>query len=281
MQKTNRCPCSSQLSYYECCEPYFKLLHVNKIYMSKDSLFLDSLSSHAQHSPMQYLKRVNKFLFRISGYVDKIVDLYYPLNLRDERSDKDDSIYALKINILNSLIASLTCLSQGLLLQGGILQRSVIEDSLVLLEISEDEDQFLKFKNNKYNTNNLLSRTKKKVPTCIVNWYGYFSNNFTHSGQLRNIDILPMACHPDDYAVIVGLQNLTRACVCLHICLERLDFQLVQDHLFWRKSDASEFIFNEESQVFEWAYEMGKSIRKEFPGQLKEGFIRSEKSLEL
>lgn len=275
------CPCGSLSSYDECCKPYFELLKISTIHTSEDSLLVNWLSSHAQVSPLKYLNKVNKFLYRISSYLDNIFDLYYHLKFTKNQNDKDDSIYALKINILNSILASLTCLSQGLLLQSGILLRSVIEDSLILIDISENKDQLLRFTENKYKTNNLLSRIKRNIPECIVNWYGYFSSKFTHSGPLRNIDILPMACHPDDRAVIAGLQNLTRACVCLNICLEKIYFNLVKDHYFWYRNKRGTLVFNEDSPVFEWAYELGQELNKEFPGQIKEGFIRSEKSLKL
>ncbi len=275
------CPCGSKSIYSECCEPYFKLLHINKPRTPQDSLLLDWLFKHAQFSPVQYEKKVHLFLYRISSYLDEIVDTYYPLNFINNENVKDKSFYALKINILNSILASLTCLSQGLVLQSGILLRSVIEDSLILIDIIENKNQLIKFANNKYKTNNLVSRIKNKSPECIIDWYGYFSNKFTHSGPLRNIAILPMACHPDNYAIIAGLQNLTRACVCLNICLERIYYGLVTDHYFWHVSDGKILIFNEDSPVFDWAYDIGQEINIEFSGQSREGFIRSEKSLEL
>ena len=201
-------------------------MDIDKPRTAQDSLLMDWLFTHAQFSPVRYVEKVHLFLYRISSYSDKIVDLYYPLNFVDKRNAKDEALYALKINILNSILASLTCISQGLFLQSGILLRSVIEDSLILVDISENANQFLRFLNKKYKTNNLLSRVKSNVPECIISWYGYFSSIFTHSGPLRNIDILPMACHPDDYIVVAGMQNITRACVCLDICLERIYYYI-------------------------------------------------------
>ncbi len=275
------CPCGSLSTYDECCKPYFELLKIHAIHTSEDSLLIDWLSTHAQVSTLKYLDRVNKFLYRISSYLDNIFDLYYCFEVTKNQNDKDDSIYALKINILNSILASLTCLSQGLLLQSGILLRSVIEDSLILIDINENETQLSRFSENKYKTTNLISRIKRSTPECIINWYGYFSSKFTHSGPLRSIDILPMACHPDDHVVIAGLQNLTRACVCLDICLEKIYFNSVKDHYFWDRDKSGSIVFNEDSPVFEWAYELGQELNKEFPGQIKEGFLRSEKSLKL
>jgi hypothetical protein len=92
---------------------------------------------------------------------------------------------------------------------------------------------------------------------------------------------MPMACHPDDKLVIVGLQNLTRVIVCFNICLERIYYKMVDNHLFWYE-DNNALYFNENSPVFDWADKMGKEVNRIFLQQQEpDWFVRSNKSIRL
>jgi hypothetical protein len=146
------CPCGSKSNFNDCCGPYFKILNIDKPDTLNQSILIDWLLTHTKVSPIKYLDKVNKYLYIISNYLDNIVDVYFSLHFTERLKTKEEPIYSLKVNIINSILGSLTCLSQGLFLQSGIIQRTIIEDSLIILDIFENEDQLSKFVINKYKT---------------------------------------------------------------------------------------------------------------------------------
>ena len=138
-------------------------------------------------------------------------------------------------------------------MQSGILLRSTIEDCLVLVDLVEN-NQLEKIMNGKYSASGLITRIKKFVPQNIVDWYGYFSANFTHFGPLHSAPYLPMGCYPDNWVLVCGIQNLVRSVVASHIVFERIYFDKVSVHLLWEKSqNEGNLKFKEESIVFIWA----------------------------
>jgi len=191
-----------------------------------------------------------------------------------DQEDANRALFHIKHNILLSLFASLSCLSQGLFLQSGTLLRSLFEDCLVLVDLFENEGQVEKFLQNKYSTKGLVSRVKKFIPNDVVTWYGYFSANFAHFGPLHPAPHLPRACYPDNWVLVIGIQNIVRAVVTLHLVLERIYFDQTTHPFFWKRVGTKpDLIFNEDSKVFSWAQKLGKELVTQYPpGERKEGF---------
>lgn len=248
-----------------------------------ESLLIDWLDIYSAPIIQAFREKVNKYVRNISDHLDHLVGLYYPLRLDDEKEvheSKDEYIIPIKNNILHSLFASLSCLSQGLFLQSGIILRSIIEDSLVLVDLLQNEEQLSKLSKGKYSTKGLITRVKKYTPKCVIDWYGYFSANFVHFGPLHPAPYLPRACYPDNWILVTGLQNIVRAVVTLHIVLERIYYNQTIEHVFWYSHDhGPELEFNENSPVFKWARDLGEELVAEFPpDEQKEGFIRHQKS---
>jgi hypothetical protein len=201
------------------------------------------------------------------------MDQYFPIVLERMGPEEEKIIRGIKLQILHSIIAALSCLAQGLFIQSGILIRSVIENCLVFIDLFENK-QFEKVIHRKYSTNALVSRVKNVVPPSLIDWYGYFSANFTHFGPIHPAPYLPMACYPDNWVLVCGLQNIVRAVVAFHIVLERAYFNSVPVHLFWTKSiENPNLIFNDESMVFTWTEKLGEDIVSNFPpNEKKQGF---------
>jgi hypothetical protein len=263
------CPCGSCRPLSKCCGPYLRLLGISLSSVRPDTLLIDWLDKYSMPSIQLYREKVNKYVIRISWYLDWIVDEYLYRGFKDTCSKEEQpekTIFSVKNNVLLSLFAALSCLSQGLFLQSGTILRCAIEDCLVIVDLFENEHQIEKLLQGKYSTNGLLSRVKKFVPADVIDWYGYFSANFTHFGPLHPAPYLPAACHPDNWVLITGLENLVRAVVTFHIALERVYFDESRLHMFWRYGkDKHALIFNEDSRVFAWAEKLGKEIVKSYP----------------
>ena len=274
-----KCPCGSGKNYSHCCEKYIR---VPKNYVwgtTPKTILFDWINTYSPPIANSFIKKVRPYVFRISCCLDAILDQYFNLELDCFSQDKEklnDAIDSIKYNILHTFIASFSCLAQGLFIQSGILIRSMIEDSLVLIDFIENSAQVDRFLKGKYSTNGLLSRVKIFIPDNITEWYGYFSANFTHFGPIHPAPYLPTGCYADNTRLVIGLQNMVRAVVTFQTVLERIYYDKTDYHVLWnREAKTSDLIFNEDSQIFEWSENLGKEILSNFPpGEVKEGFVK-------
>ncbi len=272
------CPCGSGKSFSECCKPYFLILGIEPNQVEAQTLLFDWLNIYSMPTARSFIEKCSSYIFRISCYLDDIVNKFLLLDCVKSSPSKEainKAFLSIKNNALLSILASFSCLSQGLFLQSGILLRSMIEDCFVLIDLYEHKEQTKKFISGKYSTNDLVSRIKNSVPTCLIDWYGYFSRNFVHFGPLHPAPYLPRACYPDNYVLVAGLQNIIRAIVTLHVVLERIHFNQVIRPILWKTvPNEDSIIFNEDSPVFNWAEELGKEVRSHYPpDERKNGFF--------
>jgi hypothetical protein len=281
--KSTLCPCSSGKTFEECCKPYFSILGLKSPSPESEAPLIDWLERYSLPVYKSFMDKVQTHIFRVSWYLDAIIEQYLSLGFQGSVSDQgaaDKATIYIKHNILLSLFASLSCLAQGLFMQSGTILRSLCEDCLVLVDLFENKGQIEKFLQNKYSTKNLISRVRKFIPADVVTWYGYFSANFAHFGPLHPAPYLPRACFPDNHVLVLGLQNIVRSVVTFHLVLERLYFNQTTKPLLWKHlGDEPELMFNNDSRVFAWAEKLGKEIVIEYPpGEQKEGFFYDEQS---
>jgi len=286
MINKEKCACGSGIAFSKCCEPYCDILNINyNSYTDETSLF-GWLTRYSLPISTTFINKAKSYIFRISVYFDHVLDQYFakgfPKTISNQK-DADDIFIAIKNNLLNTLIASLSCLSQCLFLQSGTLLSSFFEGSLVLIDIYENPTQFNKMKNGKYSTNNLITRVKENIPNDIVIWYGHFSANMVHFGPLHLAPHVPSACYPDNFVLSNGLIDIIRAVVTFHIVLERIYFTQTEKPLFWKlSSDLKVLEYIEDSKVFSWTERLRQELGAEFPpSERKEGFIYSEKNYTL
>ena len=191
--------------------------------------------------------------------------------------DTDEAIRFIKHNILLSIFAAYSCLTEGLFIQSGGLLRSVIEDSMILLDVFTNEKQLSKVLNNKYSVKNLLTRIKKLIPKELVEYYGYFSANFTHFGPLHPAPYMPTLCLADNYIIVVGIENIIRAILTHHIILERIYYDESEYSYFWDKINKT-LVFKENNRIYPWINKLIKENQKLFPiDERKNGFYYSPK----
>lgn len=278
-----KCPCGSGKNFSDCCEKYLRMPGHHNWGTKRETVLFDWLDVYSQLIVTSFIEKARPYVFRISCYLDSIVDQYFTLEFDTHISDKEavnKAVFSIKNNILHSLLASFSCSCQGLFIQSGILIRSLTEDCLVLVDFSENKGQIEKFLRGKYSTTGLLSRVKAYIPQNIVDWYGYFSANFTHFGPLHPAPYLPTGCYGDNYVLVAVLQNLVRAVVTFHTVLERVHFNQVRSPLLWRRNEGeADLVFCEESPVFTWTEELGKEILFRYPpDERKEGFLYDSQS---
>jgi hypothetical protein len=281
--KSKFCPCGRDKPFSQCCKPYFTILGLKTPLPKSETLLLAWLEKYSTPIAQSFMQKVRIYIFRVSSYLDEIEDRYFSLGFEGAASNQEDAdraIFHINHNILLSMFASLSSLAQGLFLQSGTILRSLFEDCLVLIDLPENGGQIEKFMRNKYSTNNLVSRVKKFIPDDIVSWYGYFSANFAHFGPLHPAPYIPRACYPDNWILVIGLQNIVRATVTFHLVLERIYFNRTARPLFWKRfGTKSDLIFNENCKVFVWAQKLGNEIVTQYPpDEHKEGFFYYPKS---
>ena len=276
------CLCGSGNVFSACCGPYASMWGLKPSWLESGTALLNWSEVYSIPIVQSFREKVGTYIFRVSWYLEGIIDLYFYLGFRNTSLDQeavDEAIFYIKHNILLSLFASFSCLSQGLFLQSGAILRSLFEDCFVLVDLFENEGQVEKFLQGKYSVNGLISRVKKFIPSSFIIWYGYFSANFVHSGPLHPAPYMPRACYPDNWVLVVGLQNIVRAVVTFHLILERLYCGHTAQHLFWKQLDGEPvLVFSEDSIVFTWAEKLGEEIVSRYPpDERKEGFFYDTK----
>lgn len=212
-------------------------------------------------------RKARPFGYRISRYLDEVIDVYGGLEYpsRDCVSDNTTEIFQYqKHNIALTIAGAYRLLAEGLFVQSGILLRTAIESSLVMLETATNPDCIDLIDRNKYQSQSVLKRVKDIVPPDVVRWYGYFSANFTHVAALHQSGYMPRACYPDNWVIVTGLQNIVRATVTYHALLERAYIDWVVDPHFWEVTLTSTQ-FREDNKVFRWVNSLGLDVAKALP----------------
>jgi hypothetical protein len=232
-----------------------------------------------------FMAKVGKFAFRMSCYLDDIVEKYFSLGYQGSCSDPDAAdraVFHIKHNILLSLFASFSCLAQGLFLQSGILLRAATEDCLVLVDLFCHAGQIDRLLAGEYSGRGVLKRVKRFIPPCLVGWYGDFSANFAHFGPLHPAPYMPAACYPDNWVLVIGLQSVVRVLAALHIVLERVYFEQTEAPVLWARHGTAALEFNEESAVFSWAEMLSNDLVACYaPDEKKPGFTYGKRRYRL
>lgn len=257
------CPCGSKINYSKCCQPYLKFFGISSVYLKEEAIFFEWLDIYSEPISKTFKEKTNSYIFRISCYLDWIMHYYFKADFLVKGLTVEiinEKIFNVKMNMLHTLLASLTCLSQGLYLQSGILLRSFTEDCLVLTDLFYNEGQITKFLNGKYSTTSLLTRTKKFTPNCVITWYTQLSSNFTHFGPLHPSPYMPRPCWAENVPLVLGIQNIIRAVVSMHITLERIHYNHIKKAAFWKKDNSKdELLFDENSPIFTRTENLGKT----------------------
>ena len=267
------CPCRSEKGYAACCEPFAVLLPRREdLVETVFTAWMDRYSLAIQHS---FRERASSFVHRLSIYADVVFDCLCPIGFKPHREHQerlDEAVRAVKHNITLSLFASLSCLAQGLFLQSGALIRCCIEDSLVLLDIFENEEQLERFLSGKYSTSNVLRRVRQCIPHQFMRWYGHYSANFAHFGPFHSAPYVPRACYPENYVLGSGLENVLLATYMCHVVLERAHFDQMPVSFFW-KSRGGKLQFEEENNITRFVEKVADAILVAFPSnEKKEGY---------
>lgn len=249
--------------------------------MMEESVLVSWLDRYSPPIRASFRQRANKFVMRISFYADVLFEDLCPLGFRrageqQDRLDKD--VLAIKHNILLSLLASLTCLSEGLFLQSGAAIRCCIEDALVLLDISENPKQLNLYLAGRYSAAGVLTRVKHSVPQEFLHWYGHYSANFAHFGPFHSAPYMPRACFPDNYVIGSGLENILLATYAFHVVLERSHFEQLPASAFWKRTGEGQLCFQSENRFADYVHRLQAEIEAEFnPDDRRGGFMYSQK----
>lgn len=272
-QKNKICPCGSNKDFSKCCEPYVLLLCRDTKF--EETVLISWMDRYSLPIQNSFRKKAESIIFRLSIYADVVFDSLCPLGFKEHPEQQhrlDESARAIKHNIMLSLFASLSCLSQGLFLQSGSLIRCCIEDSFVLLDLNENENQLSKFLSENYSSSNVLKRVKKFIPKEFILWYGHFSANFSHFGPFHSAPYKPRACYPDNYIIGSGLENLLLSTYMFHVVLERVHFKQLTASFFWAPRDVG-FEFLEDNHITKYVKKLQSVILAKFPpDERKEGY---------
>lgn len=277
------CPCGSGSSRADCCEPSLDAIGLG-VNGEHGTYLLDWVEKYAHPISESFHKKARTFGYRISRYLDGVLDAYmgadYPSRI--ELTDTTDEIFRCqKHNIALTIAGAYRLLSEGLFVQSGVLLRTSIESCFVLLETATNPSCIDLIEKNKYEAQSALKRIKPMIPNNIIKWYGYFSANFTHVAAIHQADYMPRACFSDNWVIITGLQNIVRAIVSYHVVLERAYIETIDDPFFWKKENGG-IKFDDNSKIFSWVADLGAKINEAIPVDEKPAWaVRSRRSTTL
>lgn len=285
MTKSRMCLCGSRKLFSDCCEKYLTMVEGLRV-DPRGTFLLEWVERYAPPMAEEFMRKVKTYVFRISWLLQGFLERYFasPVVQKNDRLEtREEPICCIEHNTLLCLFGALSCLKEGLFIQSGILLRSVLENCFVLVDLSENKGQIEKLLQDKYSVNGLLGRTKSLVPSCLVEWYGYFSRNFAHFGPLHPAPYVPRRCWAENHVLVTGIQNIVRGCVAFGIVLERLHFDQSSQPVFWKPDLKNRNLaFDEQGRVWEWIEELGKEIVAQYPpNERKEGFTYIEKTYKL
>jgi hypothetical protein len=276
------CPCGSEKLLSRCCEKYLNLVKGPTV-DPNETMLLGWVEKYAPATSEEFMRRARTYVFRISWYLDGVLEGYARLGFTRKCSNEeaaDEIIYFIKHNTLLSICGALSCLAEGLFIQSGILLRSVFENCMVLVDLFENQGQIEKILEDRYSASGVVGRVKDLLPSCMVKWYGYFSTNFAHFGPIHPAPYMPRKCWPDNWVLVTGIQNIVRGSIGFGIVLERCYFSESTRCIFWRDNAEDErLVFIEEGAIWDWVNDLGKEIVGQYPpNEEKEGFARGEKT---
>lgn len=279
-----QCPCGSGESIDTCCRVSLRTIELDVIEDDTETYLLDWSEKFAPACSETFHRRSRTFAYRISRYLDAVIDVYMPLGFPTSvgfNGDADKLYQAQKHSIALTIAGAFRLLGDGLFLQSGVLLRTAVESSLVLLDVAIHPKLIEGVFNNNYQSQSVLKRVKRFVPSEVVDWYGYFSANFTHVAALHQAEYMPRACFPDNWVIVTGYQDILRSIVTYNIMLERAYASVQEPRWMW-KGTCDEIFFDRNSSVFQWAEELGNSIKEQIPtNNLPPGFTKSERSVTL
>jgi len=118
-----------------------------------------------------YADPARPFVYRISRYMDTVLDMYlaqdYPSHLSVDAGTSE--IYrAQKHNVAMTIMGAYGLLAQGLFVQSGILLRTAVEASMVLLDVALHPKIIDDLAKNKYDSKSVLRNLKGLIPRDVV-----------------------------------------------------------------------------------------------------------------
>jgi hypothetical protein len=261
------------MKYEDCCKPFTEVFKYKEI-NPEDLLLVDWFMNISPAHQESFYTLTHKYFYRISLYFENILAIFTEISFEFKDSVLNETITNIRLNINHSILSSTSLMTQGLFLQSGVLHRTAFEDLFVILDFVENPEQFNKFLSNKYTVNKILSRINDYIPKTMIEWYGYFTSNFTHFGQIHTAPYFPRKCHPDNFITVMGFQNLVRLLVSYHIILERIFFKELDKKYFWNQNANGVLQMDiDVSPISDWVSILGKEILKDFPLNEKKEFL--------
>ncbi len=211
--------------------------------------------------------------------MDGVLDYYLARNYPSKiyvADDINEIYWHQKHNVALTLAGAFRLLADGLFIQSGVLLRTAIESSLVLLEVAINPSCIDLLAANKYRSQSVLKRIRAMVPQNVIGWYGYLSANFSHVAAIHQAPYIPRSCYPDNWIIVTGLQNILRSIVAYHILLERVYLDDIYEANFWIKME-KQVLFKEDSRIFKWADQLGKDINVALPTENPPAGVRLAK----
>jgi len=271
----NVCPCGSGKTYEECCNKYFSLLQISPRQIEESFLF-GWFSKYSEPIKTTFIQKTKKYLFQISEYIGAIIGTYYEQHYpKSIISDSyDEGFTGLKNNAINVLLGASHCLAYGLFIPHGVLLRSLLEICFTIHVVTDDINKMEQFEKGELSTKKVLHKIKKIMPEYITDFYYYLTANYSHCGPFHKALLMPSACYPENYVIMVGLNNLALSTLIYHITLELAYLDYIEKPKFWIKEGPT---YTDTSSIIEWQSRFCEEVISDFPPSNKISYMTYSK----
>jgi len=126
------------------------------------------------------------------------------------------------------------------------------------------------FEKGELNTKGVLHKIKKIMPDFITDFYYYLTANYSHCGPFHQALFMPRTCYPDNYEIMVGLNNLALSTLIYHITLELAYLNQIKEPQLWLKEEHK---YIDTSSFSEWQYLFYEDVLADFPPDEKKFYI--------
>lgn len=172
--------------------------------------------------------------------------------------DKDELTLAcleMLANAINSFSAATTILRNGYRLQPGILIRNILETISTVLHLLIYKDDLGKFRKGHLKSSKTID-SAKQVLSPFGEYYGFFSQEFAHIGNLQQ-NLHPLTSYNQfDDALKSNIAFLRLTSWLLYVTTELICYKTVNNHRYWQDLGESDqghmYAYNPSEDERQW-----------------------------
>lgn len=195
----------------------------------------------------------NSELVRIDEQYSKACSLIYAVLTTDCYKENIRLVRSAELltNATNSFTAAALLLRSGFVLQPGILLRTLIESVAIAINLCTDEQALEKYEAGRLDSGYAVKCARAVFPQ-IAKLYGYYSNQFSHVGEMHKAFTSVTDYAKEDIRVDANISMLKCCALTLYMTAELLYPDFVTAPRYWKPSEGGGSCFAPDESEKQW-----------------------------